>query len=578
MRRRSIMAVIVGAVACSALLAGAEATAASRPPHHKPAHHKTTQHKTTTHKPSPSKSAQHKPSPTKTSPTKTSQHKPSTPQPAGWSTAQQVPGLAALNAGRDATISALSCASPGNCGAGGSYTSRLGYTQAFAVTQKDGTWGQAQQVPGTVALNAGGQYGAGAAITAIACPSAGDCTAVGSYEDSLRYGRVFVVTETSGRWGQAQEIPGTKKLGLGGAYTGVSSVSCSGARNCAVGGSYEHGFGPAQTAYQAFVAGERYGTWAQAGQVPGSAALNRAAGNSAGALVTSVSCTSAGNCSAGGSYQSDALHTQAFVVTEKDGTWGQAEEVPGTAALNRGPAAGGAAVAAVSCASAGNCGAGGSYEDRAGRTELFVSSETGGAWSTARELPGLARLNRGGLATLTQMSCAAPGECSAGGSYTARRGRTQAFVAVERNGVWAPAERVPGTAALNAGGQAEVESVSCATPGYCSAGGYYAAARGREYAFVVTERDGVWGRAQEVPGTAALNVGGDAAVTSVSCAAAGQCSAGGGYRGSAGYSSAGYSSAGYSSAGYSSAGYSSAGYSSAGYTSAGIQAFVVSRT
>ncbi|HEY2080324.1 MAG TPA: hypothetical protein VGH53_28690, partial [Streptosporangiaceae bacterium] len=38
-----------------------------------------------------------------------------------------------------------------------------------------------------------------------------------------------------------------------------------------------------------------------------------------------------------------------------------------------------------------------------------------------------------------------------------------------------------------------------------------------------------WGKAQEVPGTAALNTGHRAGISSVSCASAGNCSAGGVY-------------------------------------------------
>ena len=62
------------------------------------------------------------------------------------------------------------------------------------------------------------------------------------------------------------------------------------------------------------------------------------------------------------------------------------------------------------------------------------------------------------------------------------------------------------------------------------AGGYYADASRRHQAFVAGEVNGVWGKAQQVPGTAALNKGGQAWITSVSCAAAGDCSAGGSYR------------------------------------------------
>ena len=46
---------------------------------------------------------------------------------------------------------------------------------------------------------------------------------------------------------------------------------------------------------------------------------------------------------------------------------------------------------------------------------------------------------------------------------------------------------------------------------------------------VVTETSGRWGRAQKVPGMAALSSSGQATVTSISCAPAGSCAAGGQY-------------------------------------------------
>jgi hypothetical protein len=78
------------------------------------------------------------------------------------------------------------------------------------------------------------------------------------------------------------------------------------------------------------------GTWRHAIEVPGTAQLNTGAFNSA---VSSISCASAGNCSAGGSYATGSGgigNSQAFVVDETDRVWHTAIEVPGTAALNRG--------------------------------------------------------------------------------------------------------------------------------------------------------------------------------------------------------------------------------------------------
>ena len=174
----------------------------------------------------------------------------------------------------------------------------------------------------------------------------------------------------------------------------------------------------------------------------------------------------------------------------------------------------------MSCATPGNCSAGGDYY--AAGNQAFVVTQANGTWGRAEEVPGTAALNTGGGAQVTSVSCTAPGNCSAVGSYSAAG--NQVFVVTQTSGTWGTARKV-----LNAGGLAAVSSVSCAAPGDCSAGGYYNAAGNQ--VFVVTQTSGTWGTAQEVPGTASLNTGGDAQVISVSCAAAGECSAGGYYNG-----------------------------------------------
>jgi hypothetical protein len=86
----------------------------------------------------------------------------------------------------------------------------------------------------------------------------------------------------------------------------------------------------------------------------------------------------------------------------------------------------------------------------------------------------------------------------------------------EAPGTWDNATDVPGTAALNAGGNAGTNSISCSSSGNCSAGGSYYDGSALSQAFVVNETNGTWGNAVEVPGSAALNVGGFAQVLSVS--------------------------------------------------------------
>ena len=74
-----------------------------------------------------------------------------------------------------------------------------------------------------------------------------------------------------------------------------------------------------------------------------------------------------------------------------------------------------------------------------------------------------------------------------GGSYLDHAGNQQAFVVSQAHGTWGQVIEVPGTAALNAGGEAGTEALSCASPGRCSAGCDYVAGQGRVQAFVVSE-------------------------------------------------------------------------------------------
>ena len=439
-----------------------------------------------------------------------------------WRTAIEVPGAAALNQGGQAEIASVSCGSAGNCGAGGSYTDNSGHSQAFVVSEVNGIWHKAIEVPGTAALNRGGD----AEVASVSCGSAGNCSAGGYYQSESTGGpfEAFVVSEVNGTWHKAIEVPGTAALNRGGDAE-VASVSCASAGNCSAGGFYRGTGG----ATEAFVVSDVNGTWHKATELHITGALSDGS-----AETTSVSCALAGSCSAGGSYQGTGGATEAFVVSEANGTWHKAIEVPGTAALNT---AGTAETTSVSCGSAGNCGAGGSFAGPVfHQRHVFVVSQADGTWETAIRVPGTGILNRGEDAAIASVSCGSAGNCGAGGYYSPEGSpfHLQAFVVSQANGTWHKAIEVPGTAALNQGGIAAVNSVSCASAVSCDAGGYYAGSSARQ-AFVVSEANGTWHKAIEVPGTAAINRGGDAEITSVSCASAGSCSAGGYYEDSSGH-------------------------------------------
>jgi len=426
-----------------------------------------------------------------------------------------VPGLGALNKGGYAQVDSVSCASAGNCAAGGVYWDRHAQEQGFVAAERNGMWGRAIKVPGLAALGGGDVF-------SVSCASAGNCAAGGSYIPNRHgYFQGFVAVERRGVWGRASEVPGLGALNKGG-LAFVLSVSCASAGNCAAGGNYASRHGQ-----QGFVAVERHGRWGRAIEVPGLGALN----TRGDAVVNSVSCPSAGTCAAGGQYSNHRhpVTSQGFVAVERHGRWGRAIEVPGLGALNKGSAV----VNSVWCASAGNCAAGGNYKDSHGHRQGFVVSQRHGRWGRAIEVPGLGALNKGN-AYVWSVSCGSAGNCAAGGNYKDGGHHQQGFVVSEKNGRWGTAIEVPGLGALNTGGNAGVLSVSCGSAGNCAAGGAYTDNSGLQ-GFVAAERDGRWGTAIEVPGLGALDAGGDAFVDSVSCAPAGTCAAGGDYADSPGH-------------------------------------------
>ncbi len=307
-----------------------------------------------------------------------------------------------------------------------------------------------------------------------------------------------------------------------GGNAGVIAISCSSSGNCAAGGNYLDG----SAHLQAFVATEVGGTWGSAVEVPGTAALN--AGGSA--AVNSISCTSNGNCAAAGSYTDATDDIQGFVVSETSGTWGTASEVIDPSAVASANSFG---VASISCTATGSCSAVGLDTAVGGAPVGFALSETGGTWSTAVEFPMPSTLGNGGT-LLSAVSCSSPGNCGAVGNGLYEDASVHGGVAYipftvnESSGTWGSPTLIPGVSTLNVGLIAAPDTVSCSATGSCSAGGFYTDGLANEQAFVVDETNGTWGNAVEVPGTTTLNIGA-AVLGSISCTSPGTCGASGIY-------------------------------------------------
>ena len=441
---------------------------------------------------------------------------PAATAPPGWQQARQMPGTEAMtkqaesNDGKsfvDTALTSVACPARGDCAASGGYVTGGFNFLVFAASQHAGKWAKAAALPGVAALvGQGGVAGSdeiwgGTFLSQVSCSAAGNCAVGGEYQDpKTELTHPLVDSEKGGVWGKVHPVSGQA--------TALLAISCpAAAGDCAAGGLRQP---PSTNAGGAFVVSEKGGVWGAPQQVAGTSDP-----------ITTMSCAAAGNCVAGGP-------GTAFLVSERSGHWAAARAVPGLSKL---AGTRRSSVDSVSCAAAGDCTAGGSYTDTAGRTQVWVATERGGVWGNAEALPGLAALNPGGLAKVAQVSCVKAGSCTAGGTYgtTAHRQFTLGWVATETGGKWGKAETVPGLKALNTAGLGAVSSVSCdATE--CAAGGFYTTSKPtRVHAFLVTGHGGRWGQAAQPPGLAALNAGGEAGVTSVSCAPGDWCTAVGNY-------------------------------------------------
>jgi hypothetical protein len=333
-----------------------------------------------------------------------------------WGPARDIPGLTALGA-TSSLANAVTCTAAGVCVASGWYTANAGGGD-FTVTETSGSWGDAAGVPGgTAAIKEDPG-------TELTCAAPGNCVETGGGVDTKTGDDiVYVTTEFGGVWAKPRELAGVTTGAASGPI--LYSVSCPDLRDCTLTGTRVTS--PATANYQTvsvFVADEKNGVWGATRDLPGIIALESGAPlELRSSYSTSVSCSAAGDCAVGGVYFDANPATGgtgggylAYIANETNGTWGKAHPLPGTAGpIPAEPAdiRNTSRVNDVTCSAPGYCVAGGQIESPSA-SDAFVSTETAGAWGTARFEPAPAN----GIGTNGQVaaiSCAARENCAAVG-------------------------------------------------------------------------------------------------------------------------------------------------------------------
>jgi hypothetical protein len=237
--------------------------------------------------------------------------------------------------------------------------------------------------------------------------------------------------------------------------------------------------------------------------------------------LPTLSCVSAGNCVAGGAYENSAGDNVALIATESKGTWGK----PTTLLMPNGSANASPTIYGLSCGAANNCVAVGSYQDSAGDVEGFVDDEVNAKWQEASEveLPANA-LGTGQDALARSIDCSSKGNCAVVGIYldNAASPNSQGFDVNEIGGTWQRAKVIAFATKPNANPFVSMNQVECSSKGNCTAVGSFIDVNGVGQGLIVSEVHGTWTSAVAVtlPANASAYAGaslGEDACTSTAC-------------------------------------------------------------
>jgi hypothetical protein len=215
----------------------------------------------------------------------------------------------------------------------------------------------------------------------------------------------------------------------------------------------------------------------------------------------SISCPETGMCIAVGEanrWVNDDLRENALIETLSGGRWTVIEaplppEASSSVFLTK--------LDSVSCASTTSCVAVGSYTDQNGDYEALIETLSGAEWTASEApLPGNAYQPQENVeeseAGLGAVSCRAPGECFAVGSYASGENSTSAFIVSLSSSTWSlESVPIPGEPTEFS----SLNDITCASATSCVAVGSFSDYRG-----LISEWNGsVWssGQAPEPAGS-----------------------------------------------------------------------------
>jgi|GEM_PF-4610948 len=357
----------------------------------------------------------------------------------------------ALNAGPvpNAVATDVSCASAGSCSAVGTYQDTIGIAHAMAFTLSAGTW-TSQQILAPV--NAPDYTFSD--LNAISCFGVGNCVAVGDYKISTIQTESFYAVETSGAWARGLELPVPADAGSSPALTSFQSVSCVVGGSCQMVGVYLTSGNEVHSVVDTFSGGTLSGSPKEFSPV----------GSNLGIELGAISCSTATTCVAVGAQAGQSAENATY-VEDNAGVWGNGVIV----ANPKDPSNPAEYLASVSCVAPGDCLAAGNWVDKNGNGFSETFTESGGSWGHAIDIPVSSKFNNPFADSVSCVSSVK--SCTVVGGVSDNGGALHAATAQMTNGKWGQfaLTGVPFGAITDH----ELLGVSCTSGVQCTAVGYY---------------------------------------------------------------------------------------------------------
>lgn len=345
-------------------------------------------------------------------------------------------GLATLS-NPHVDIFSVSCSTAGNCAAVGAYADPGGHEEGLIETETNGVWT-------TTSANVsalGGSSTPAVQLNSVSCAAPGSCVAVGNFVDSSSHQQGLIVSDSGGTWTASKPNLSSLPSTATNPNVGLTAVSCPAAGDCTAVGRYIDG-SSTDGSWQLLLLSSTGSVWSAPTKatLPADADLGETGHTAESDLrLESISCTSPGTCMAVGSYDATASKAmEALTLSQQAGAWSAGVEQSPDAVTGAANPFG--QLNSVSCYAAGVCKAVGFYELSSGVTDSWVLS-TSGSSSASAAFPVL---SGAAVAGISAVSCSSTGYCATTG-WLGNSTATVPFLLDAPAATGSPAAAVSGT-------------------------------------------------------------------------------------------------------------------------------------